>query len=253
MEKNELYSTIFKRKSIRKFDLTPLDDKVLEEISDYLHSLDPIYNDIKTEFKIVGTDRVKRRMMRKAPHYIAAFSELKDGYLTNIGFIMQHMDLFFSANGLGSCWQGIPAPTKDLLASSNLKFVIFLVFGRPKDPQLLHRKNITGFKRKFLREITDVSNADEIMETARLAPSATNRQPWFFTGTGSLIHAYAVNSGFLRSLVAKKYPPIDLGIALCHLKIAAEHFGKEAEIVFDEEARINASRGYNYIASLKME
>lgn len=253
MEKNELYSTIFKRKSIRKFDLSSLDDKTLAEISNYLNSLIPIYKDIKTEFKIVGPDMVKRRMMRRAPHYIAAFSELKEGYLTNIGFMLQHVDLFLSRNGIGSCWQGIPSPTNDLLSSSNLNFVIFLVLGRPKDPQLLHRKNITGFKRKFLREITDISGLNELLETARIGPSAFNRQPWFFRGTESLIHAYALNSGFLRSLMAKKYPPIDVGIALCHLKIAAEHFGKNVEIVFDEKAKMNSSKGSNYIASLKME
>ena len=56
MEKNELYSTIFQRKSIRNFDLTPLDDNVLAEILDYLNALKPIYTDIKTELKIISSD-----------------------------------------------------------------------------------------------------------------------------------------------------------------------------------------------------
>ncbi|MGZ7160625.1 MAG: nitroreductase family protein [Methanobacterium sp.] len=253
MKNNELYSAIFNRKSIRNFDLTPMGDNTLAEISEHLQSLKPMYNDIKTDFKIVGPDMVKRRMMKKAPHYIAAFSETKDGYLTNIGFMLQQMDLFLSANDIGSCWQGIPAPTKELLECSNLKFVIFLVFGKPKDQELLHRKSISGFKRKPLRRITDISGADELLEVARIAPSATNRQPWFFTGDESLIHAHILKSGFIRSLVAKKYPPIDVGIALCHLKIGAEHLGKKAEIVFDETARMNVSKGNEYIASLKVE
>nr|WP_243687870.1 nitroreductase family protein [Methanobacterium formicicum] len=29
-----------------------------------------------------------------------------------MGFLLQQMDLFFSAHGLGSCWQGIPQPKK---------------------------------------------------------------------------------------------------------------------------------------------
>jgi len=84
MEKKDLYKTIFKRKSIRKFDLTPLDEKTLHEISDHLQTLTPLHDDIKIEFKILSPDLVKRRMMKKAPHYLAVFSEAKEGYLTNV-------------------------------------------------------------------------------------------------------------------------------------------------------------------------
>ncbi|HEX3013249.1 MAG TPA: nitroreductase family protein [Methanobacterium sp.] len=253
MEKTEFYSCIFKRKSIRNYDLTPLDDSILAEISEYLPSLNPMYNDIKTELKIVSPAYVKRRMMKKAPHYIAIFSEVKEGYLTNIGFMLQQADLFFSANGIGSCWQGIPAPTKELLNSSNLKFVIFIAFGKPKDPESLHRNSVSEFKRKSLMEITDITGADELLETARIAPSATNSQPWFFTGNAGMIHAYSVKPGFIKRFMVKKYVPIDVGIAICHLQIAAEHSGKKVEIVFDKTAKMNPPKGYNYIASLKIE
>ncbi|MGB9979299.1 nitroreductase family protein [Methanobacterium sp.] len=253
MEKTEFYPTIFKRKSIRNFDLTLIDDVTLKEISEYLDSLKPIYNDIKTEFKIVSPTYVKRRMMKEAPHYIAVFSEVKEGYLTNIGFMLQQADLFFSTNGLGSCWQGIPAPTKELLNSSNLEFVIFIAFGKPKDPESLHRRSTSEFKRKPLSEITNITGADELLEVARIAPSATNSQPWFFTGNNGIIHAYSTKPGFIKRLMVKKYIPIDVGIAICHLKIAAEHFGKKTEIVFDKTAKINSPNGHEYIVSLKME
>ncbi len=253
MEETELYSAIFQRKSIRTFDLMPLDDDTLTEISKYLNALKPMRDDIKTELKIVSSDKVKRRMMKEAPHYIAVFSEAKESYLTNIGFMLQPVDLFLSANGLGSCWQGIPAPTNKLLNSSNLKFVIFIAFGKPKDPGSLHRSSISEFKRKPLSEITDITGADELLEVARIAPSATNSQPWFFTGSAGMIHAYSIKPNFIKALMVKKYIPIDVGIAICHLKIAAEHFNKKAEVVTDETAKINLPRGYEYVASLKME
>ena len=251
MEKTEFYQYIFKRKSIRNYDLTSLDDVTLKEISEYLNSLKPIY-DIKTEFKIISSGCVKRRMMKEAPHYIAVFSEVKEGYLTNIGYMLQHVDLFLSANGIGSCWQGIPAPTSELLNSSNLKFVIFIAFGKPKDPESLHRISVSEFKRKSQSDITDITDADELLEVARIAPSATNSQPWFFTGDKNLIHVYSVEPGFIKRFT-KKYIPIDVGIAICHLKIAAEHFGKKAEIVSDETAKMKSLKGHEYIATLKME
>ncbi|MDI6725188.1 MAG: nitroreductase family protein [Methanobacterium sp.] len=251
MEKNKLYETIFKRKSIRNYDLTPLDQNTLTEIKNHLNALESLYKDIKTEFKIIGTDDVKRRIMKKSPHYIAVFSENKEGYLTNAGFMLQQMDLYLSAKGIGTCWQGIPQPKKEVLESSDLEFVILIAFGKANEP--LHRKGIAEFKRKSLKEISNVHGADELMEAVRLAPSASNNQPWFFTGDENIIHVYAIKPGFIRGLLAKRYIPIDVGIAFYHLKLAAENYGRKTEIMFDKTAPDYSSKGYEYITSLRLK
>lgn len=249
MEIPDLYEIIFKRKSIRNYDSKPLDQNTLTEISDHLQTLKPLYNDIKVELKIISLDEVKRRIMKKAPHYIAVFSEVKEGYSTNVGFMLQQMDLFLSANDLGSCWQGIPKPKKEVLESSNLEFIILIAFGKPTGS--LHRNSVSEFKRKPLHEISDVKGADKLMEAVHLAPSAGNSQPWFFTGDEKKIHAYSIKPGFIRGLLAKKYIPLDVGIALYHLKLAAEHFSMKTEIVIDKTAPDNSSKGYTYVASLR--
>lgn len=250
MDKKTLYETIFKRRSIRKFDLTPLDENTLNNISNHLQTLEPMHDDINIEFKILSPDVVKRRMMRKAPHYLAVFSEVKDGYLSNVGFMLQQMDLFLSAKGLATCWQGIPTLKKEGLESSNLEYVILMPFG--KTSEQLHRTNISQFKRKPLKEITDITGADDLLEAARLAPSAGNGQPWFFTGDKNLIHAYSIEPGFVKGLLTKKYPPIDTGISIYHLKIAAEYLGKTTEIIFDKTLANNSKKEYTYVASLKL-
>ncbi|HYC20773.1 MAG TPA: nitroreductase family protein [Candidatus Bathyarchaeia archaeon] len=250
MEDKDLYSTIFKRKSIRKYELEPLDEDKLKGIRDHIQTLKPLHEGIKIEFKILPPDVVKRRTMREAPHYIAVFSEVKEGYLSNVGFMVQQMDLFFSANGLGSCWQGIPALKKEGLASSRLKFIILMPFGKPHET--LHRTKPSQFKRKSLREISDIKGADNLLETARLAPSARNAQEWFFTGDEQLIHAYYRKPNFIPGLLIKKYPPIDVGISLYHLKLGAEHFGKEPEIIFDDPEDDDLN-DYEYVASLRLK
>lgn len=250
MEKSELYEAIFKRKSIRNYDLTPLDQNTLNEISNYLNNLKPLYDDIKTELKIIGPDDVKKRMMKKAPHYIAVFSEVKEGYLTNVGFMLQQMDLFLSASGIGSCWQGIPKPKKEVLESEDLKFIILIAFGKPNEP--LYRNSVSEFKRKPLKDMNDFNGLQELFEAVRLAPSATNSQPWFLKGDNNLIHIYAIKPGFVRGLVAKKYIPIDVGIALYHLTLAAEHFGNKTEIFVDRTLKNDTPNGYEYITSIKL-
>jgi nitroreductase len=246
MERTNLYETIFKRKSIRKYDLTPLDEDTLAEISKYMSTLNPMYDNIKTEIKIVSQKDVKG--MGSAPHYIVAFSETKDGYLENVGFMLQQIDLFLSANGIGACWRGLQKPTKETLSNSKLEFVILLAFGKPKEP--LHRESVSKFKRKPLRQISNITGADELLEPARLAPSATNNQPWFFTRSDDLIHAYCAKA---IPNMFKKWNAVSIGIALCHLWIAAKHFSKNTEFISDKTAQNNAPSGRYYITSLKVK
>ena len=195
-------------------------------------------------------DQVKSGLMKKAPHYIAAFSEAKGPYMANVGFMLQQMDLYFSANGIGSCWVGIPKPVRKVIESSSLEFKILMQFG--KASETLHRTNASEFRRKSLSEITDIKDADELLEAARLAPSAVNRQNWYFTGDKNLINAYSLTPNFFGNLVGGKYSLINVGVAICHLQIAAEHFGKTTAITF-EEKRENPRKGLEYVASLKIE
>ena len=245
-----LYETIFKRKSIRKYQLTPLDDSTLLDFTKHIEGLVPLYPNIVTEIKVVSSSDVKGYFQAKAPYFLAAFSEVKDGYLTDMGFMLQQMDLFFSANGIGSCWQGVLKPTGELRTNRNLEFVISLAFGSPGEK--LHRESINEFKRKSLEQIRNTKGIDELMDPVRLAPSASNNQPWFFTGEDNLIHAYAVKPGFIKVDIMEKLHRVDMGIAICHLWIVTRHFGKKFEIVENPAARDNPPKGYYYIASLKI-
>jgi nitroreductase len=249
MNEAALYDAIFKRRSVRKYDSTPLDSNHLEEISKNLQSLKPITSGINTEFKIMAPNQVTRKLAINAPHYIAAFSETKDAYRVNIGFMLQQMDLYFSATGLGSCWLGTPQPTKEVTESSNLEFVVLMSFGNPKE--LAYRTSVSEFKRQVLSEITSIENAKELMEPTRLAPSAVNLQNWYFTGNKNEIHAYSSKPNFLRNIMGGSYYPVNMGIALYHLQLAAQHFGAKTNFVFEKSKDKNPPKNLEYIATLE--
>jgi nitroreductase len=251
MDENALYEAIFKRKSIRDYDSTPIDSNRLEEISKNLLSLKPMLAGIKTEFKIIPPNQATRKGRNKAPHYIAAFSEAKEAYKVNIGFLLQQMDLYFSANGFGSCWLGIPQPAKNVTESSDLEFIILMSFGNSKEA--LYRNSASEFKRKSLSEITDIEGANELLEPARLAPSAINLQNWYFTGNKTEINAYSSKSGFLRNMVGGSYYPVNMGIALCHLQLAAGHYGWKTRFVFDSSRDKNLLKNLEYVVTLEIE
>ncbi len=65
------------------------------------------------------------------------------------------------------------------------------------------------------------------------------------------LHVYSIKPNFLKAMVVNKYIPIDIGISIYHLKVAAEHFGKTTEIIFDKDEEKDSPKGYNYYATLK--
>lgn len=237
-----LYDFIFKRKSTRKYDMTPLTDGQLAEIKAFADNLKTLYKDIKVEYTIANDEDVKNILPVKAPHYFVISSEKKDGYLTNVGFMFQQMDLFLSSKGLGTCWLGMAKPNKKI--STKLEFVIILAFGKALDSPY---REFSEFKRKALSEIS--TGTDERLEVARLAPSATNSQNWFFAAENGKIHTYQKRVNPIMALVYDKINKIDMGIAICHLYFATEHLGKN--FIFSKEAKPKEMKGYTYIGTVE--
>ena len=148
--------------------------------------------------------------------YIAIFSEEKENYYQNVGFIFQQVDLFLQSKGIGSCWIGMGNPKNYENQDKDQKFIIIISLGKPKGN--IYRE-IDQFRRKSLDEISD--KADEKLVPAQFAPSASNTQPWYFThNDDGSYDLYRVKLGRLRNRFYKKWNQIDTGIALAHLYVA---------------------------------
>jgi nitroreductase len=226
---------IRKRKSVRKYDTAPLDTAVLDAARAEIAKVKPLYPDIK--YSIEMTTKTKGLFGVKAPHFLVFGSEVKDGSHENIGFIGQQLDLYFSANGLGSCWLGASKPGEAM--ESTLPYGIALAFGKPTEP--LYR-DISEFKRKPLPEISEGN--DPRLEVARLAPSGVNIQGWYFIAESGKIHCYLKKPNLIMGLMVGKLGLIDLGIAICHIAEESDDFK------FGKEANPPERKGYVYAGTV---
>lgn len=244
----ELYNTIFKRKSIRKYDMTPLSDEKLADIKAYTDKLRPLDDSIKYSFEFIGGNDVKFLLpVKLAPHYICIYSEKKEGYLMNAGYMLQQLDLYLSASNIGSLWFGMGKPAKDILKYKNgLDFVILLAFGNAAEP--LHRQSTSEFKRKSISEITSIEGAEQMLEPVRLAPSATNSQPWFFSGNTREIIVSRKKLNFMKEKMLGEFNQINIGISLCHLWLTLEHEGKT--VLYDFKTA-EAPQDYEFMVKVK--
>lgn len=197
-----LHEMIYHRKSCRSFTGTPVDPETIGKILSF--ELKPLYPQIQVRMDIVSRDQVKCICPWTTPQLITIYSQEAEGYLENIGFLFQQLDLYLQTLGLGVCWLGLGKMNPKTAAPvEGMKFVIMLAFGHPKGEPLRH--DLKSFKRKPMEKITD--KPDPRLEPARLAPSAVNSQPWYFTHEGDTVHVYC----------SKKGSPLDAGIALAHL------------------------------------
>ena len=232
---------IAKRKSIRKYDMTPLNADVLVEIAAQIKSLQPLYPAIAYSVEVVT--KTKGLFNIKAPHYLVFGSETKAGAEENIGFIGQQMDLFFAEAGIGACWLGASKPevavNPAMQEVSALPFVICMAFGKPAEP--LYR-TLSEFKRKPLGAISE--GQDKRLEAARLAPSAINGQNWYFVAEDGKIHCYIKKLNPLKALIYDRMVKIDMGIALCHIAEESKDFH------FVKEASAPERKGYVYIGTV---
>ena len=166
MNNETLYKVIFERKSIRKYDMTPLPASVIENLQEFTGHVKTLDDSIKFECTYLGANDVKNLLPIKAPHYVCLYSEAKPGYLMNAGFVLQQLDLYLSSREIASCWLGMAKPSRQVMEpKGNMEFIIMLAFGNTAEQ--IHRSDTSVFTRRSISDISEVAGAQELLEARR--------------------------------------------------------------------------------------
>ena len=237
----DLYSPIFTRKSCRKYDMAPFAAETILQIESFISGLRPLLPKSEITHTIVGPEGVKGIAIPKAPHYLLLSGKDQPLRNTCAGFIYQHVLLYLYSRGFAACWL---AGIKD--KQNNPNHIIGFAFGKPAEPGTRRPQE---FKRKSINEIA--TGTDPRLEAARLAPSGRNGQPWYFIVEVNAIHVYYMNS--LSGLMGKIYPftDLDVGIALCHLKVASDKEGKAFRFNLGRKVKPTPPNGFTYIGTVE--
>lgn len=257
------FDGIYKRKAIRKYSPEELPLGIIEEVIDMSKHLDKLYEDIDIEVHVVEEGNKIQKISSgiigsygkiKAPHYLVITSEEKEGYLENVGFAVESIVLKLTELGIGTCWIGgfiKKQLLKDIITIKNgHKPVIVVSFGYPKDENDIVQEVISSRKRNSVEKFAfgDMGRTWQyIMEAVKAAPSAINTQPWRFFKEGNIIDSYIVKRGSLLTKSLETMNRVDIGIALRHLYVAAEHYDREVEF---KKLHGKDRDGYIYITSI---
>ena len=224
----QLYQMVFKRKSFHIFKNTLIiSEEELAQIETAFLACKPLIPEIKVGMKIVPAAATTCK--RGQEYCILLYSEKKEGYLPNIGYLGQQLDLILASMNIGALWFGIGKT--DIQSDGELDFVIMIAIAKMEETKF--RKNMFKSKRKPIEEIWFGEYYLEAANIARFAPSACNTQPWIVESNEQELRVFRYKKPGKRGIMpADKvsfYNRIDIGIFLLILEVCLKHGG----IVFE--------------------
>ena len=246
---NNLYEMIFKRKSFHLFRNIGNEKITLEELKDIenkFKELKPLDDSIKVKIKIVKDSTT---CIRGQEYCILFYSEKKDNYLQNIGYLGEQLDLYLVSINIGTLWFGIGKVKEKEL--DGLDFVIMIAI-KKVDSEDKFRKDMYKSKRKELSEIWEGNNYLDIGNIVRFTPSACNTQPWRVEANEKELKVYRYRKEGKRGIMPKDmviyYNQIDIGIFLCFLELCLEKnnidYDRDVFVEEDHESEFNLTAVY---------
>jgi len=223
---NVLYEMIFKRKSFHIFrDVgnESISKDELNDIQSAYSEFTPLDPGIKTAIHIVPEKETNCK--RGGEYCILLYSEKKDGYLQNIGYLGEQLDLYLVSRNIGTLWFGIGKTQEPPF--EDMEFVIMFSVRKISNDSK-YRKDMFKSKRKSVEEIWEGEQIPSVTDIVRFAPSACNSQPWLVKNNGELsVYRYRKpgKRGIMPADKVSFYNRIDIGIFICFMDICLEHNG----------------------------
>jgi nitroreductase len=258
---SSIFETIKKRKSVRTYADKPLEEKAKSEILDFLRSNNKGPFGTCIDFKIIDLTNAEQQELKelasygniKGPRYFMAAAVKSSVFsVLDYGYLMEKNILAAAAAGLGTCWIGgsfsrFGFLTK--LAAANdevVPAVVTLGYAAAKRDitDSATRQFVAADTRRPWKDIFFEGSFDNFLnetaegtykiplEALRLAPSASNKQPWrvvYETRNSKpstlVFHFFLERSPGYRKMLKEDLQLMDIGICMSHFELAAEELG----------------------------
>lgn len=255
---------IRQRSSCRTYLEQPIEPGLQQKLSDFAAALGPGPLGGTARFRLIAADPGDGNTLRKlgtygfikgATAYLVGATQDGEEKLEDFGFLMQKLVLFATDLGLGTCWLGgtftkssfaqridaqqdelIPAVTPLGYCAPTRRPVDRLIRNRAGSDRRLPVERLF-FVEQFGLPLSLSSAGDYAfpLEMVRLAPSASNRQPWRIIQQAQNWHFYLQRTpGYRDSMLNRIFTQadlqrVDMGIAMCHFELTARELGLAGE------------------------
>jgi nitroreductase len=251
-----IFDTIKKRCSVRTYDSKPIESEKLEILNEFLASNTKAPFESKVRYKLVELSEATVNELKKLVSYgnvkgarmFIAGSVAKGEYaMEDFGYCMEKNIIMATSLGLGTVWLGgtLNRSTFASILGTTEEEVIPCVtpLGYPADKRSvvdILLRTLSGSKnRKAFGELFYDGNLSapldkaacgkysDVLEAVRLAPSASNKQPWRIIKEKNKnnFHFYLNEDPGYNIRKDIKLQNNDMGIAMCHFELTAQELG----------------------------
>lgn len=263
MSHDELYQAILMRRSVRRYDRTPLDEPTLAQVRAIVAGVRPLVpgNQFHALLRELppGADPVRELggygRIVNPPHYLVPYVVGERHALTDLGCRAEQIAVRLAAMGIGSCFIGCLGREEAVRARFGLpegaRIAALLTFGRPsrgasgRAVNSLMRAAVGASRKRPVPSIFFAETFDRpalppqpiapLIEAARHAPSAVNAQPWRFLWHGGQLHLFVKRHNLSYGQGASaQYNLHDGGLCMGNVLLALEALGMEGHWVLYE-------------------
>jgi len=269
---------ILKRKSMRTYEDEPISQDLRQKLTKYIDNVKAPFN-TKMRFEIVNMNNIGSDMklgtygvIKGAKTFICATVEKENRYEENLGYAFEKVILYATSLGLGTCWLGGTFKRAEFGKAVGLKenelLPVITPVGYAKEKRGLldtimvkaagskNRKNWVElfFEKDFNKPLKkeELGKLKAVLDMVRIAPSASNKQPWRIVKDGDSFHFFLCrNKGYAKVSVFD-IQRLDIGIAMCHFEAMINelgHFGKW----HDKNPGLTNVENVEYIISFKVD
>jgi len=252
------------RYSCRTYLERPIERDLQSRIIEYAAALGSGQFGGKARFELIAAEEDDRKDLRQlgtygfikgATGFLVGATQDREQKLEDFGWQMERLVLLATDLSLGTCWLGgtftkssfarkISARSDELIPAV---VAIGYIARKPRRIDHLIRRGAQGerrlgWERLFFAERFGAALPRQAageyalpLEMVRLAPSASNKQPWRIIRQGERWHFYlrrtpGYREGTLNRLFTQAdLQRIDMGIAMCHFDLAARELGLQGE------------------------
>ncbi|NHI90494.1 MAG: nitroreductase [Candidatus Thorarchaeota archaeon] len=232
------YDALFLRRSQRKYSGEIPDEKITSRIERVCTDFRPFTGARAVLVREPANDVFKGAIgpyffkVTDAPYYIAFIANMKTPNAQSItGYLGEGIILEATSLGLNTCWVGgffrRDSVMKQVTLQRNERVLAITPVGYSSKRSDRVGGVPINYRRKDLSKLVIGGSVDKskwiksALDAARIAPSATNRQPWRFQISDDSI-TVSSNSNREGFNVSRK---LDCGIAMLHLELGARYAG----------------------------
>ena len=242
--------TIQKRHSVRTYDAKPLSEQDLEKLTAYAKMLqNPFGIPVKVQLLETGDASTKKLgtygVIKGTKTFLGVTVPKGALSLEAVGYSFEQLILYATHLGIGTCWLAATFDRKAFTGAMNVEddewMPAISPIGYPSEKRAisesLMRSGMKSNQRKDWKELffsgdfrtplsrTEADAYAQPLEMLRLAPSATNAQPWRVLRRDRAFHFYAKVAEGQGEVDPPIIQRVDVGICANHFCLAAQEQG----------------------------